>query len=39
MGKVYTPEQLRENIKHDEVFWYYRLLDRIADQFVRQKGQ
>ena len=38
----FTPEQLREgrDIRHDEAFWYYRVLDRMVEQqLARQKGQ
>jgi hypothetical protein len=36
----FTPEQLREHIRNDEAFWFYRFLDRVFDDYLaRQKGQ
>ena len=32
----FTPEQLLESRTHDEAFWYYRLLDRIVDQYLER---
>jgi len=31
----FTPEQLLGSIRYDEAFWYYRLLDRIGDQYLK----
>jgi AraC-like DNA-binding protein len=36
----FTPKQLHESARYDEAFWYYRLIARVADEYLaRQKGQ
>lgn len=35
----FTPEKFLESYRDDEAFWYYRLLDEIAHEYLhRQKG-